>query len=60
MPNLNRKQSLKEYLDDAIQKTETVTQSHTETLNEIFEAWGEIFGTKLINSNKSKNEEENI
>lgn len=51
--------SLDEFLDAEYQEIERVHIKQKQVLNEIFVAWGEIFGTTKIKSN-SNNEDNNF
>ena len=51
--------NLEQFLDAEYQEMERTHNRQKEVLNEIFEAWGEIFGAKRIKSNQS-NEDENF
>lgn len=51
--------NLEQFLDAEYQEIERTHNRQKEVLNEIFEAWGEIFGAKRIKSNQP-NEDENF
>ena len=51
--------SLEAFLDAEYQEIEHTHIKQKQVLNEIFEAWGEIFGAKRIKSNQ-ENEDENF
>ncbi len=51
--------NLEQFLDAEYQEIERTHNRQKEVLNEIFEAWGEIFGAKRIKSNQP-NEDKNF
>tara|TARA_R100000935_G_scaffold58069_1_gene93751 strand:- start:1462 stop:1671 length:210 start_codon:yes stop_codon:yes gene_type:complete len=52
--------SLEQHLDICYQESLMAAEQSKGTLNEIFEAWGEIFGTKKITKIKSNDEIKSI
>jgi len=49
-------QTLGDFLDDTYRVAEYQSQQNSEVLNEIFEAWGEIFGARRVKSKSSEDE----
>jgi|TARA_B100000767_G_scaffold55834_1_gene51365 hypothetical protein len=49
--------NLAEYLDAQYQEIEEVHVKQKQVLNEIFEAWGEIFGAKNVSQKIESNDE---
>ncbi len=53
-------QNFGDYLDDTYQQAQYSNEKTKQVLNDIFEAWGEIFGAKDVTKIKSNDEDENF
>jgi hypothetical protein len=51
-------QTLGDYLDDTYQQAEYSNEKTKQVLNDIFEAWGEIFGVKNVSQKIQSNDED--